>query len=428
MYRKVSGFFTSEKNVSQVTFLPGVRIEYNKGAVCISGESTPGGVPWPGTARQRRIIQALDEQNGELMDHVVPAEKREESRKGKFLLEMTLPEDSSALQWEFELESGRVKIFERGGIEILFAATPFESEYFLFRSTHKLCCTLASETWGLKEMNGIFCCSERSFDEQNSESYEELWQKCEKKNHSRWSEIALVMAALPLSDSDKQQLVFDLNLLFNAPEKIFYFDGNFSCWCAALRKLKSGDILKSRLMKICRLVPFLQFNAKCFAGIDDGLRLPRRCDGKGCPLELDWLIALDSAYSCLCACEMFDYCNTLHDMDFLEKYAFGFMTAVLRTVELAVTPDGYQLQVPYAPLPGARKEDISGFGKNIDRQLFYLHALAERLVKAASMLQVKADPVAVDILNRLPRPRGNWELAPDTEWGRAGKRISEMVY
>ena len=332
------------------------------------------------------------------------------------------------MQWEFELESGHVRVFERGGIEILFAATSAAPEYFLFRADKKIDCTLVSENWVLGEEKGIFCCAEKSFQEKNSAPYEELLQYCEKKNHSRWSEIALVIEALPLSDPEKQHLVSDLSVLFTAPEKIFYFDGNFSCWCAALRKLRSGDILKARLMQICRLTPFLQFNAKCFTGIDDGLRLPRRCDEKGCPLEFDWLIALDGVYSCLCACEMFDYCNTLHDMEFLEKYAFDFMKGVMRAAELSIIPDAYRLQIPYAPLPGAKAEDICGFGKNIDRQLFYLHALAERLVKAAAMLQVKADPVSRDILERLPGPRGNWELAPDTPWGRVGKRISEMVY
>ena len=427
MYRKISGFFTPEKNTAQFAFLPGVRIEYKDAQLILSGKSVPSGTPWPGTARQRRIIQALDEKNIELMNYVAPVRNCEGT--GSFVLVITPREQCRALQWEFELESGSMKIFERGNLEILFSANSSTPDHILFFcSSGEIECRLLSENWILRKEKNIFCCGEKDFFAANSVDFETMWQKNEKFNHSRWSEIGLAVAGLPLSDSEKQLLVSDLNLLFTAPEKIFFFDGNFSCWCGALRKLKLGDILKARLMQICRLTPFLQFNAKCFTGIDDGLRLPRRCDEKGCPLELNWLIALDASYSCLCACEMFEYCNTLHDMEFLEKYVFDFMKKVMRAAELSIIPDNYQLQLPYAPLPGGKIGDVSNFGKNIDRQLFYLHALAEKLQKAADMLQVKGDPVWKDIQERLPKARGNWELAPDTEWGSAGKRIIEMRY
>lgn len=428
MYRKISGLITPEKNVSEVTFLSGVRIEYQKGKVIITGSSLPAGSPWPGTARQRRIIQALDEKNVDLMNHVVPVRSCVENPQAKFELEITLPEPPETLQWEFELESGSMKLLGKGGLVIVFSALSSSPDNFLFRCSQAVSCRIVSETWEIREEKGIYCCGEKMFFEKNSAAFGELLQKYEKQNHSLWSELALSVANLPLNDPDKQSLVFELSKLFTAPEKIFYLDGNFSCWSAALRKLRAGDILKARLMQICRLTPFLQFNAKCFTGIDDGLRLSRRCDAKGCPLELDWIIALDASYSCLCACEMFDYCNTLHDMEFLEKYAFDFMKGVMRSAELSVMPDKYMLQLAYAPLPGGEVENIEGFGKNVDRQLFYFHALAERLVKAAEMLHVKADPVSRDILARLPKARGNWELAPDTHWGRAGKRICEMIH
>ncbi len=426
MYRKISGFFTPEKNTAQFASLPGVRVEYKDAQIILSGKSIPSGTPWPGTARQRRIIQALDEKNIELMNYVVPVRNCEE--KGFFVLSITPGKPCSALQWEFDLESGSMKIFERGNLEIVFSVNTSTPDHILFRSCDRIECRLLSETWELRNGENLFCCGEKDFFAENSADSEILWQKNEKFNHGRWSEIALAVAGLPLSDSGKQRLVTDLNLLFTAPEKIFFFDGNFSCWCGALRKLKLGDILKARLMQICRLTPFLQFNAKCFTGIDDGLRLPRRCDDKGCPLELNWMIALDVSYSCLCACEMFEYCNTLHDMEFLEKYVFDFMKKVMRAAELSIIPDNYQLQLPYAPLPGGKIGDITNYGKNIDRQLFYLHALADKLEKAADMLHLKGDPVWQDILERLPKARGNWELAPDTDWGRAGKRIIEMLY
>jgi hypothetical protein len=125
---------------------------------------------------------------------------------------------------------------------------------------------------------------------------------------------------------------------------------------------------------------------------------------------------------------MFDYCNSLHDMDFLQKYAFDFMQGVMRTVELSIIPDRFQLQLPYAPLPGGKAENLESAGKNVDRQLFFIHKLAEKCCRAAEMLQRNPDPVWKDILQRLPKARGDWSLAPDTQWGRAGQKIVKMFH
>ena len=114
------------------------------------------------------------------------------------------------------------------------------------------------------------------------------------------------------------ELLTAVHQMLMSPESTFFFDGNFSWWCQAARKLKFFDLLKIRFLRICRLSAVWQYHGKIFAGIDDGLRLPRRSDLKGNPLELDWLGALDSSFSALCAMEMFEYCNDAQDMAFLK--------------------------------------------------------------------------------------------------------------
>ena len=106
MYRKISGFFTPEKSVAPVTFLSGVRIEYNERTILLTGESLPKGTPWPGTARQRRIIQALDEQNGELMYHVVPPAAAEKTKPGSFNLKYVLLKSSAPCSGNLNLNQG----------------------------------------------------------------------------------------------------------------------------------------------------------------------------------------------------------------------------------------------------------------------------------------------------------------------------------
>jgi hypothetical protein len=194
MYRKISGFFTPEKNTAQIAFLPGVRIEYKDARIILSGTSVPSGTPWPGTARQRRIIEALDGQNMELMNYVVPV--RNCAEKGHFSLEISSGGQSNALQWEFDLESGEVKLFERGGLEICFSANVSAPDHIFFRSNREIECRLFSEIWELRKEKNIFCCGEKDFFAVNPADWETLWRNNEKSNHCRWSEIALTVAGL----------------------------------------------------------------------------------------------------------------------------------------------------------------------------------------------------------------------------------------
>ena len=427
MYRKIKGFFSPEQNVLPVSFGSNFRLEYQNNTLLIAGKTLPEGTSWPGTARQRRIIQALNEKNMQLMNCVVPLRRSSGDEKEEMHLEISVT-PSGTLFWELDVETGIMRIFDRSGMEVFIAAEGGKTDSFLFRTRQTGAYRLFSDSWDVREEKGIFCCAEKTFFEKLSLSTEELWQQNTKRNYRRWSEILPAIEKQPLNDKMKTELVTAVVELFAAPEEQFFFDGNFACRCAALRKLKLAEPLKEHLMKICRFTPVWQQNSKCFTGIDDGIRVPRRCDAKGDALEMDWLIALDASFSCLAGCEMFDYCNSLHDMDFLQKYAFRFMEGVMRTVELSIIPDNYDLQLPYAPLPGGRADTLESAGKNVDRQLFFIRKLAEKCCKAAEMLQIRPDPVWQDILQRLPRARGDWSLTPDTQWGRAGEKIVKMFH
>lgn len=427
MYRKIKGFFSPEQKLLPISFGSNFSLEFQNNTLLIAGKTLPAGTPWPGTARQRRIIQALDEKNKQLMACVVPVRYAEGDETEEMHLEIPVT-PSGTLHWELDVETGIMRIFDRSGMEIVIAAEGGKTDSFLFRVRQTGMFSLRSDFWEVREEKGIFCCAEKRFFENLSLSIEELWQQNAKRNFHRWSEILPAIEKQPLNDQLKTELVTAVVQLFAAPEEQFFFDGNLACRCAALRKLKLADSLKEHLMKICRFTPVWQQNSKCLTGIDDGIRVPRCCDAKGDAVELDWLIALDCSFSCVAACEMFDYCNSLHDMDFLQKYAFDFMQGVMRTVELSIIPDRFQLQLPYAPLPGGKAENLESAGKNVDRQLFFIHKLAEKCCRAAEMLQRPPDPVWKDILQRLPKARGDWSLAPDTQWGRAGQKIVKMFH
>ena len=99
----------------------------------------------------------------------------------------------------------------------------------------------------------------------------------------------------------------------------------------------------------------------------------------------------------------------------------------MQVVQLSIEPDGSGLSFPCSPLPGGKRDSLASCGKNGERQLYFIHGLIEKLLKACEILNMKPDPVWQDIRARLPRARGIWQLQPDTPWGRAGKMIGEML-
>lgn len=427
MFRKISGAF--DNGSAPVTFLPEFKVEYRNGVITVCKSAPLSGTPWPPTARQRRIHQALDEKNPALMNSVVPPGIPRELPEGKLKMEIHVSPAAGLERWGFEFDSGIMKIFDGRGMEVEFSGEREKSDRFMFRGKGIQSCRVIEGSWKIYTGNGIFCCAART-PESNEEFFkgESEWEHSAEKKHAWWNEAFLLTRHLAGFEEEKRiELLTAVHQLLMYPEESFYFDGNFSCWCSGMRKLKFAELLKNQLLKICRNSLIWRYNAKCFAGIDDGLRLPKRSDRNGLPLGLDWLGALDVSPSCLTAMEMFEYCNDMHDIGFLREYAFDFMKQVMQVIELSLIPENFKLSLPFSPLPGGKNDSLASCGKNVDRQLYFIHALCRRLVTASDMLGVRSDPVWQDILERLPRARGSWELAPDTSWGCAGKKICALM-
>lgn len=429
MYRMISGAFDNENGSAPITFLPEFKVRYSSGVITVCKDAPLYGTPWPGTARQRRIHQALDEKNLLLMNSVIPPGCPREVPEGKLKMEIRVSPSAGDESWGFEFDSGIMKIFDGKGMEVEFSGDREKCDLFMFRGKKIKSCRVTEGGWNIREKEGIFCCA-AGVPENNEKLFagKSAWDLASEKKHAWWNEAFLLTRHLAgVEERKRMELLTAVQQMLMYPEENFYFDGNFRYWCSGMRKLKFAELLKMQLLKICRHSHIWGYNAKCFAGIDDGVRLPIRTDRNGDPLELDWLGALDGSPSCLTAIEMFEYCNAMHDMEFLREYAFDFMKKVMQVIELSIVPENFKLSLPRAPLPGGRSDFLSSCGKNVDRQLYFIHALCRRLVKAGDMLGVKSDPVWQDILERLPRARGSWELAPDTSWGCAGKKICELM-
>ena len=182
MYRKIKGFFSPAENVLPVSFGSNFRLEYQNNTLLIAGKTLPAGTPWPGSARQRRIIQALDEKNLELMNCVVPVRRVSGEEKEEMHLEISVV-PSGTLFWELDAETGIMRIFDRSGMEILIAAEGGKTDCFLFRTRQTGPHRLFSDSWEVREDQGIFCCAEKSFFENLALSTEELWQQNTKRNY-----------------------------------------------------------------------------------------------------------------------------------------------------------------------------------------------------------------------------------------------------
>ena len=428
MNRKISGCFDAETGSYPVTFLPGFEVKYNSGHITVFKAAPAAGTPWPASARQRRIHQAWEEEDISLMNKVVPFIEPLYSPEEELAMEITLSSSAGVPRWSFEFDSGIMKIFDGSGMEIAFSGDREQGTLFMFRGRRFSDCRIISGKWRLEEQNGIYCCFAENCAGSTEIPCEERWKRIAEKKHAWWYEAFLLTRYLPEMEENKRiELLTAVHQLLMYPEDEFFFDGNFFCWSQAMRKLKFAEPLKKRMQQICGRIPVWNYNAQCFAGIDDGLRLPRRCDMKGNPQQFDWLIALDVSPSCLTAMEMFEYCNVMHDMAFLKSDVFNFMKQVMQVVELSIEPEGSKLSFPCSPLPGGKRDSLASCGKNADRQLYFIHCVIERLLKACEMLGEKADPVWLDIRARLPKARGIWHLQPDTSWGRAGKKICEML-
>ncbi|MBR2374184.1 MAG: hypothetical protein IKA87_08150 [Lentisphaeria bacterium] len=429
MYRKSTGSFADCNGIAPMAFLPGFRIECSRNTVKIFGVSlTPKGVSWPCSGRLRSVIKALTENNRDLMDAAMPPAVMNESDGSDVELEIEVSDGTENKNYSFELDTGIMKIFDNSGTEIEFVGARDNDKCFLFRGRGIRSCRVLNSNWEVSESAGVFRCVSRQHVSEGKTVADD-WEFAAVQSRNWWGDLYSSLENSPVKDPEiRGELAAAISQFGMFPENTFYFDGNFAGWCRAARKLKLPLILRGQLEKICQKGLAWNQHAKYFTGIDDGLWLPRRSDIHGDPLELDWTVALDCSYSCIAAIEMFDYCNELFDMSFLEKYAFSFMKGVMRTAELLIVPGEFKLRIPCGVLPGSRSDSLEGWGINPDRQLFYLHTLNRKLIKAASLLGVAPDPVWLDIAQRLPAARGEWSLPVSAPWGKSGEKICSILH
>lgn len=428
MYRKSTGSFAERNGVAPVAFLPGFTVEFSGNVIRVCGHAlTPRGVEWPRSGRLSSMIKALTGNDAELMKSVIAPAAADNSGSADVELEIVTCGNSEKAFFCFELDTGIVRIGDNAGTEIEFVGARDNDKSFLFRGRGIRDCRVTAGNWEISRRNDVFCCCSKKHipcDEQCVD----VWEFYAAQSRNWWGDLYDSLERFPSKDPESnRELAAEICQFGMFPENTFYFDGNFSLWCRAARKLKLPLILRGQLEKICKKGMVWNRHAKYLAGIDDGLWMPQRSDAEGDPLELSWNIALDCSYSCIAAVEMFDYSNELFDMNFLEHYAFSFMKGVMRVAELFIVPADFQLQIPCGVLPGVREMSASGWGVNPDRQLYYIHALNQRLIKASSLLGERPDPVWLDISARLPLPRGEWRLPVSVPWGKSSERICSII-
>lgn len=429
MYRKSTGEFAAHGGVAPMAFLPGFHIEYPGNIIRIKGIAlTPDGVKWPSSGRLRTVVKALSENDPGLMNCALPPATGRIKKDPDVEIEIEVTGNGKNARYCFELDTGVMKIFDQCGTEVEFSGARDNDKCFLFRGKGILNCRVVNGNWRIDECSGFFRCASEDHVSGYADFSDE-WEFTAAQSRSWWGDLYGSLENSAVKDQyARAQLAAAICQFGMFPENTFYFDGNFSGWCRAARRLKLPLILRSQLEKICRKGMAWNSHAKIFTGIDDGLWLPARSDREGNPLELDWRIALDCSSSCIAAVEMFDYCNELFDMNFLEKYAFNFMKGVMRVVELLIVPENFKLHLPFGVMPGGRGKTLEGCGANVDRQLFYIHALNSRLQKASSLLGVAPDPVWGDVAMRLPAARGEWELPISEPWGKSGATICSIIH
>lgn len=166
--------------------------------------------------------------------------------------------------------------------------------------------------------------------------------------------------------------------------------------------------LFDHLMPLFRMIlswkKSLRHNAKCFIGIDDGYMLPHAADDRGMCMGSFWTGSIDHSCAAWIAMMMFDYCDYSGDFTFLKQEVFDFMKGVMNVFRkmIAEEPDG-TLSMPLSISPEYRGTAINACGKNSSFQLASIHNLARNLLKAAAILDVKADPFWQKIEDRLPQ-------------------------
>ncbi len=183
----------------------------------------------------------------------------------------------------------------------------------------------------------------------------------------------------------------------------YHFNINVQlCYSPSLNAGKYAH-LKRLFDMILAWRPVLRRNAEKFAGIPDGYMLPHAVDDRCVCMGNFWTGCIDHACSAWVAMMMYDYCDYSGDVDFLRGEVLDFMQGVLRVFEAIMerNTDGV-LALPVGVSPEYGGSGMDAWGRNASFQLAAIHRLARNLISAADWLGCKADPFALEIVDRLP--------------------------
>ena len=143
-------------------------------------------------------------------------------------------------------------------------------------------------------------------------------------------------------------------------------------------------------------------NARKFAGVD-GYVLPHSVDDRGTCIGGFWTGTIDHASTAWVASMMFRYVKYSGDKKFLKDHAYEFMAGAMRVYRAMMEEKGGKLSIPLGPSPEWGASDVKkAVGRDPSFQLAAAHRLAEDLIAASEILGVKADPMWLDVVKRLP--------------------------
>ncbi len=151
----------------------------------------------------------------------------------------------------------------------------------------------------------------------------------------------------------------------------------------------------------------LRENARLFIGIDDGLMLPHAVDDRCTCMGGFWSGAIDHGCTAWVALMMYQYYTYACDAQFLREKAYPFMVGAMRVYEEMLVRETVgeesRLSLPVSVSPEYRGSRLDAWGKNASFQLACIHALAESLIEAASVVGEEPRPIWSEIARDLPK-------------------------
>ena len=148
----------------------------------------------------------------------------------------------------------------------------------------------------------------------------------------------------------------------------------------------------------------MRHNARCFAGVDDGLMLPHSVDDRCTCIGGYWAGSIDHGSTAWVAQMMYRYYRYTMDAQFLRQTAYPFMAGAMRVYEAMIerTADGgFTLPVSVSPEYIAKSGAM--WGPDASFQWACIHRLCEDLVEAARILGEPPKPIWQELIARAPR-------------------------